>query len=398
MSLHVVNSDEVARRAGISVSTLRRWIAEDLVPGAPSSGSGWTPLAATHVRVVARLRERGHSIADIRQGLRDGRLAFGYVEDLLPAIDVEYTLKQAAKLTGLEPALIERIYATLGFTAGTAQSIGEEDLEMLQHIAAVLRSGYPFAAFLQLTRVYGQAIEQIADAEVRLFHLYVHEPLMRDGIDGLEVAEQVDGLVAQLLPHASPLIDLVHRRFLRHFVEQDVIGHMEADPDSLAGELGQIRVAVAFADLAGYTQLTEQRGDEEAAAVVERFVANVTHTLPDEARIVKTVGDEVMVVSTDPASLVDWALGFQLMIPDRPQPRIGIHAGAVVYRDGDYFGGEVNRASRVAARAAAGEVLVTRAIVAASAPHIEFDRIGEVRLKGFTEATEMFLARLADEG
>ena len=331
------------------------------------------------------------------RALRDGRLAFGYVEDLLPALDVTYTLRQAAKLTGLEPALIERIYATLGFTAGSAEHIGDEDLEMLQHMAAVLRSGYPFAAFLQLTRVYGQALEQIADAEVRLFHLYVHEPLMRDGIDGIEVAEEVDGLVTQLLPLAPPLMDLVHRRFLRHFVEQDVISHMEADTSALLGELGHLRVAIAFADLAGYTQLTEQRGDEEAATVVERFVANVTHTLPDEARIVKTVGDEVMVVSTDPAALVDWALGFQTMIPDRPQPRIGIHAGDVVYRDGDYFGGEVNRASRVAARTAAGEVLVTQAIVESAGRHIDFDRIGEVRLKGFTESTELFLARLADE-
>lgn len=397
MSLHAVSSDEVARRAGVSTSTLRRWIAAGLVPHAPAAGAGWTPLAAAHVRLIARLRERGHSIAAIRAAIDDGRLAFGYVEDLLPALDVTHTLREASKITGLEPALIERIYATLGFTSGSAEQIGEEDLEMLEHMAAVLRSGYPFAAFLQLTRVYGQALQQIADAEVRLFHLYVHEPLMREGIDGYEVAEEVDDLVAQLLPLAPPVMDLVHRRFLRHFVEQDVISHMEADTSALLNELGHLRVAIAFADLAGYTQLTEQRGDEEAATVVERFVANVTHTLPDEARIVKTVGDEVMVVSADPAALVDWALGFQMMVPDRPQPRIGMHAGDVVYRDGDYFGGEVNRASRVAARAAAGEVLVTKPIVAAAGRHIQFDRIGEVRLKGFTEATEMFLARLADE-
>ena len=368
-----------------------------MIPDAPASATSWTPLAAEQVRVVARLRDRGHSIADIHAAMRDGRLAFGYVEDLLPAIGREHTLKEASKITGLESALIERIYATLGFSAGTAERIGEEDLEMLQHVAVVLRSGYPFAAFLQLMRVYGQSLEQIADAEVRLFHLYVHEPLMRDGIDGHEVAERVDGLVAELLPLVPPVIDLVHRRFLRHFVEQDVISHMEVDADGFAGELGHMRVAIAFADLAGYTQLTEQRGDEEAATVVERFVANVTHTLPDDARIIKTVGDEVMVVSTDTAGLADWALGFQLMIPDRPQPRIGIHAGDVVYRDGDYFGGEVNRASRVAARAAAGEVLVTQAVIAAAGRHIEFDRIGEVRLKGFTEATELFVARLADE-
>ena len=94
-------------------------------------------------------------------------------------------------------------------------------------------------------------------------------------------------------------MELVHRRFLRHFVERDVIGHMEEDFSAAGIELGHVRIAIAFADLAGFTQLTEQQGDEEAATVVERFVANVTHTLPDDARIVKTVGDEVMVVSTD---------------------------------------------------------------------------------------------------
>ena len=86
------------------------------------------------------------------------------------------------------------------------------------------------------------------------------------------------------------------------------------------------------------------------------------------------------------------------MITDRPQPRIGIHAGEVVYRDGDYFGAEVNRAARVAARAAAGEVLVTRRDRRGRrAATSSFERIGEVRLKGFTEPTELFLAALADE-
>ena len=112
----------------------------------------------------------------------------------------------------------------------------------------------------------------------------------------------------------------------------------------------------------------------------------------------KTIGDEVMVVSSDPAALVDWAVGFQTMIPDRPLPRIGIHAGESSTATATTSAREVNRASRVAARAAAGEVLVTRPIVdVAEQSHRQFERIGEVRLKGFTEATELFLARLADE-
>jgi adenylate cyclase len=161
-------------------------------------------------------------------------------------------------------------------------------------------------------------------------------------------------------------------------------------------DLGHLRVAIAFADLAGYTRMTEELGDEHAVGVVERFVAEVEHTLPDDARILKTIGDEVMVVSNDPGSLVDWAVGFQELHDTRPLPRIGMHYGEVVYRDGDYYGREVNQAARVSARAGASEVLVTRPVVDAAGPHLEFEHIGEVRLKGFADPTELFLARVKE--
>jgi adenylate cyclase len=157
-------------------------------------------------------------------------------------------------------------------------------------------------------------------------------------------------------------------------------------------DLGRLRVGIAFADLAGYTRLTEEAGEEEALDIVERFVESVEATLPDDARVVKTIGDEVMVVGSDPSALVDWAVGFQLLQTERPLPRIGIHAGGALYRDGDYFGRAVNLASRVGARAAGGEVLVTREVVDAAGGHLSFKQIGEVRLKGFSESTELFLA------
>ena len=153
-----------------------------------------------------------------------------------------------------------------------------------------------------------------------------------------------------------------------------------------------MRVAIAFADLAGYTRLTEEVGEEEALEVVERFVELVGETLPDDARVIKTIGDEVMVVGTDLSALVDWAVGFQKMQTERPLPRIGLHAGSVLYRDGDYYGRAVNLASRVAARATGGEVLVTSEVRAVAGRHLAFQPIGAVKLKGFDEATELFLA------
>jgi adenylate cyclase len=385
---------EAASRAGVTPGTLRRWSTRGVIP---EFDGHWTPAAVAHARVVARMRERGYSLQSIREATEQGRLAFGYVEALFPDGTGTYTVRKAADETGLEPALIERILTTLGVSHAKVESISEDDLQLLRYVAAVLGAGLPLVAMLQLVRVYGQAIAQMADAEVRLFHLYVHEPLMRSGASGIEMAEEMLSLSRELLPLSSPVMDQVHQRYLQHFIEQDVVGHMEADLDGEALDLGRMRVAIAFADLAGYTRLTEEVGELEAVDAVERFVEAVEVTLPEEARVIKTIGDEVMVVGADPAALIDWAVGFQSLQADRPLPRIGIHYGDALYRDGDYYGRDVNIASRVAARSAGGEVLATRPVMEHAGPHLQFERIAEVKLKGFSETTEIFLAHQKEE-
>jgi adenylate cyclase len=383
---------QVAARAGVSPATVRRWVKEGLVP---QYDGAWTPAAASHVRIVARLRERGHSVERIREASQSGKLPFGFVDALLPSSEPRYTLAEAANATGLEPALIERLTGAMGLSALSTESISEEDLQVLRYGAEVLAAGLPLPALLQLVRVYGQAMAQIADAEVRLVHLYVHEPLMRDGVPGVEMTQEMEAMVGEMLPFAVPFINYLHGRLLGYFVEQDVIGHIEADLDEDTAEEGRMRVAIAFADLAGYTRLTEERGEAEAVGAVERFVEAVQQTLPIDARVIKTLGDEVMVVGADPAALTGWAVELGARLPrDSPPPRIGIHSGAAIYRDGDYYGREVNRAARVVARAAGGEVLVTRSVVdtVGAANGLAFELIGAVRLKGFTEPTELFLA------
>jgi adenylate cyclase len=375
---------QAAERAGVSPDTLRRWAQSGVIPEVDGKGD-WTAAAAAHARIVARLRERGHSLDQIREAGRQGRLAYGFIEELFPH-DEEggVSIDEAADATGLEPALIERFWSGIGLPREGLENASEEDLQALQYVASVLAAGFPLVAFLQLVRVYGQALAQIADAEVRLFHLYVHEPLIREGVPGLEMAEEMTTLAQDLLPLASPLMDYVHQRFLQHFIAQDVVGHMELE---LEGDLdlGRVRVAIAFADLAGYTRFTEEEGDEQALSFVERFIEGATATLPEGARVVKTIGDEVMVVGQDVRALTEWAVGFQSLFEERPQPRIGIHYGPTIYRDGDYFGREVNLAARVVARARGGEVLVTDSVVDAAADlkHLEFDEIGQVKLKGF---------------
>jgi adenylate cyclase len=390
---------DAAERVGVSPDTLRRWARDGLIPEVDGTGE-WTTPAVAHARIVARLRERGHSLEQIREAGDQGKLAFSYIEDMFERDRAAtVSLDDAADRTGLEAALIERFWTSLGLPATSLDELTEEDVEALTYVGAILDSGFPLVAFLQLCRVYGQALSQIADAEVRLFHLYVHEPLIRDGVPGLEMAEQMEDLASALLPLSSPVMDYVHQRFLQHFVEQDVVGHMESELEDEDVDLGRIRVAIAFADLAGYTRFTEEEGEEEALSSVERFVEGVTNTLPEDARVVKTIGDAVMVVAQDVGALVDWAVGFTLLFDERPQPRIGVHYGTTLYRDGDYFGRDVNLASRVVARARGGEVLVSDAVVDAlrDSSHLTFEEIGQVKLKGFAEPRMLCRAVRRDE-
>jgi adenylate cyclase len=382
---------EAADRVGVSPATLRRWAERGVIPGVDGRRE-WTEAAVAHARIVARLRERGHTLEQIGEAGRQGRLAYGYIESIFgDGQESERSLEEAAADTGLEPALIERFWASIGLPPTALETLTDEDLEALRYVASVLAAGFPLVAFLQLCRVYGQSLSQIADAEVRLFHLYVHEPLMREGVPGLEMAEEMESLARDLLPVASPLMDYVHRRFLHHFVAQDVVGHMETELEEDDSDVGRVRAVIAFADLAGYTRFTEEEGEEEALSSVERFVEGVTNTLPEDARVVKTIGDEVMVVGTDVHALVDWAVGFVGLFDERPEPRIGMNYGSTLYRDGDYFGREVNLASRVVARARGGEVLVTDSVVEAvsDAPHLRFEGIGEVKLKGFDQPRQL---------
>jgi adenylate cyclase len=383
---------QVATRVGVSQGTVRRWVERGLVPGFDGR---WTPSALAYVRVVARLRARGHSLERIKKASDDGQLAIGPIEDLLSSSGARHSLRRVSRESGLPGELVRQVYSAMGLGPLPAEGLSDEDVEMMRYAAAVLAAGFPLPAYLQLMRVYGQVMAQIADAEVRLMHLYVHKPLMRAGVPNVEIAEEMEAMTRDVLPLASPFINFLHGRLLSHFVEQDLIGHVEAELGEEELEEGRLRVAVAFADLAGYARLTVEQGDEAAVSTVERFVEAVGQSLPADARVIKTLGDEVMVVGPDPAALTAWAVGLQGGIaPGEPSPRIGIHYGEALYRDGDYFGRDVNQAARVVARAGGGEVLVTRPVVdlADGTDGVQFARIGEVRLKGFSEPTELFTA------
>ncbi len=195
-----ISLSEAARRSGVPASTLKRWAAEKILP---VRRGRWTVAAAAQARVVARMRERGHSLDELRRAGREGRLAFGFVEELLPDREEPVSLEDAARETGLEPELIERILVILGTPLGRERQLSHDDLMALRQIARVLAAGLPLVALLQLVRVYVQSLRRIADAEVRLFHLYVHEPMIRDALPELEIAEEMGEMAADVLPLAG---------------------------------------------------------------------------------------------------------------------------------------------------------------------------------------------------
>jgi adenylate cyclase len=152
-----------------------------------------------------------------------------------------------------------------------------------------------------------------------------------------------------------------------------------------------------FADIAGFTALTEAHGDEEAATLVADFCDAVTAELPARSALVKTIGDAVMLRIPDPAQ----AIGLGLRIAHglmrghgAPAVRVGLHHGPAVERDGDYFGATVNLAARVAGVASDGEVLLT-AHTAALAPELEgvfYEPRGREALRNVREPVELFAA------
>jgi adenylate cyclase len=153
--------------------------------------------------------------------------------------------------------------------------------------------------------------------------------------------------------------------------------------------------AIAFADLAGYTALTEVHGDTGAADVAERFFELAQSVLVADARIVKTIGDAVMIVAGD--AELGLRIGLELLRaverePDFPGIRIGVHHGPIVERNGDVFGGTVNVAARLTAHAGVGQVLTTAA-VATRVEHraqLATTALGAIWLKNVAEPVEVY--------
>ena len=366
--------------------TLARWARDGLVPHARDGR--WTPAAVAQARIVARLRERGHSLDEIRAATESGRLAFGFVEELLPAHERDLHARGGRRRdrprARADRAHVPRRWASTGRDRADLRRRPRAAAPRRRRAGRRLPARRVPAARARL-RPGARADGRRRGAPLPPLRARAAHARRRPGLARWPRRWRSSRASCCRWPRRS--WTTCTSASCTHFVEQDVIGHMEADLEDAPLDLGRLRVADRLRR-PRRLHAPDRGGGRGGGASTRSSASSRTsrYTLPDDARVIKTIGDEVMIVGSDAAALVDWAVGFQRWSPRRPLPRIGMHYGETLYRDGDYYGREVNLAARVAARAAGGEVLVTRPVVDLAGRHLEFERIGEVRLKGFADA------------
>jgi adenylate cyclase len=223
--------------------------------------------------------------------------------------------------------------------------------------------------------------------------------ILRPGATELEIAKGSQALVTQIKPLLGPMIEDMLFMHLRHAMETEAVNASErAAGKPLAGAR---QVTVAFADLVGFTRLGEEVPPEELGQLANRLADLARDTAVPPVRFIKTIGDAVMFVCTDPAPLLDAVLKLVEITDgdnDFPRLRAGIASGSAVSRAGDWFGSPVNLASRVTAVARPGTVLAAESARDELGDDAGFSWsfAGPRHLKGIKGEVKLYRARRGD--
>jgi adenylate cyclase len=367
--------------------------------------------APFRVRDVAKVRlamacERAglpmDAIADL---IRAGRLSFAFME-AAPyhrfAIPSTRTLRQVGQDTGIPLEALRETLESMGFAWTSADDpIREDELEVLPLIQLAISSGLLDPAWLtRVGRAYAEGMRLAAEVENEAYVARFEEPVLASGLGQRQAMEQASEIAGEFVPLVDRALMAVYRRQQELIWTEHQVENIEAALEEAGALVRPERVpAMCFLDLAGFTRLTEERGDQAAAELATTLALLVERLARGQRGTpVKWLGDGVMLHYREPAGAVESALGMVRRVPEAclPQAHVGVAAGPVVVQGGDYFGRTVNLASRVAARAEAGQVLVTDAVAQAPAPDgVTYSDLGELHLKGFTAPVRVLEARRA---
>jgi class 3 adenylate cyclase len=305
------------------------------------------------------------------RGIDEQQLAGALTEqgDLLTVFDylssahpTELTRMQAATEANLDVELVASLSEILGWDPNARAT--NEDVEALHLMSTALQLGLAREPLTQLLRVYADLLDRLADAEVRIFHDHVHEQFRASGLSGQELLDASQSVGSPLLDLVEPAITYFHRRAFERANQEDLLRHLMEPTTAPASTPGESEATVMFIDLAGFTPLTVAMGDTGAADLLRRFAALVRAiTTRHAGRIIKQIGDAFMVTFLDPCDAVRCGIALLAEVraeADFPALHVGAHHGRVLFTEGDYVGGAVNLAARVAAASGTNEFLITR--------------------------------------
>jgi class 3 adenylate cyclase len=389
--------DELARLSGESVETLGAWSTLGLLAG--SDDKGFEPANLERIRLIQFAGRRGidpNAIADASTS--QGDMLGHYVDSVRltgqhPATSA-YSLADAAARAGVDQGLFGRLWAACGLRDEFAAN--EYDLEAIRCLAAAIQGGMPEEAMLQIARVFADALGKVAEANIRLFHYYVHERLRAEGFTGSELVAATQSMSRPLSLLIEPTITYFHRKAWIRALREDFVVHVaECCPPSTADAPGSVVLTVLFVDLVSFTALTAAMGDSVAAEVVESFSDIVLDSASRwNGRVVKQIGDEFMVVFDDVTDALTCGLEIEARTAEKsmfPAVHLGAHTGPVLYRQADYVGATVNLAARVAGVATPHQFLVTAAVRDKSQDaNMNFAPIGHGVLKGISDEVDLF--------
>jgi adenylate cyclase len=387
--------DEVARRANVPIEFVRRLAALDVLSDDLSIA---VKRELGRVRLLYAWSQAGFPPETIMRLVGRKALSITFLD--APGVQgpgrLDTFYEDVAVERGVPESLVELLHESLGFEPPDPHDrAGEDDLALLDVMELFRSVGVPEEAGVRLFAVYADAARRVAKAEAEFYEANIEERLRASGMTERELIEFGTVFGNRVSAALEKALVMVYRRHRVHAWTEHSVNHVEAalETEGVEGHNPQ-PPAICFVDLTGYTRLTEERGDRFAADVTAQLAPLVKDISRRRGgRPIRWLGDGGMFHFRDPARSVDAGLDMVKQAPAMglPPAHIGIHAGPVIFQDGDVYGRTVNIASRLAAVAQAGEVVVSEE-VAQRADGFSYEDMGPVTLKGVTAPMRLFRA------
>ena len=345
--------------------------------------------------LLEQLAADGVRLEDLRQAVEEDRLALLPVERVLDGEGRHFNAAEVAERGGVPEDFLRRNWLALGLPdPGTEKAFTDADVDTAKRIAALRDAGLPDDGLLEVSRVIGLALAQVAAASRAL----VAGSILAEGGTEAEVGRALAEQAQALGPMMGPLLEYVLNLHLREQVRSDVIGRAEISSGRLPGAQD---VTACFADMVGFTKLGEDLAPEELGVLTGRLGELASEVAEPPVRLVKMIGDAAMLVSNDADAVLAAALDLVKRSESEgegfPPLRAGLACGPALARAGDWYGRPVNLASRITAIAYPGSVLVSEDVRDAAPNGFRWSFAGERRLKGIEGRVRLFRARREEE-